>query len=204
MNVRGIRNSKKRRSLFKIFKQASYDIICLQETHITSNDIKLIEIEWGNNYHISEGSTNSKGLLTLFGHTLKIDNVNLVFKSERSLISTVSIDNVYLSTANFYGPCDTVEKRTFLEKFQTDINNITNNFGIENIVALGDFNIVMDNNLDIISGQPHVSYTVDLFNKKKLTIFCYLTFGDTVMVLKRNSLGVKIDPLRQEGLIIFL
>ena len=165
MNVRGIRNAKKRRSLFRIFKQSRYDIISLQETHITCQDIKSIENEWGNIFHISEGSTNSKGLLTLFGHSIKADNVNLASKSDRSLISTVSIDNVNLSIANFYGPCDNAEKRTFLEKFQTDNKN-KNDFDIENVVALGDFNVVMDNNLDIISGQPHASCTVDLFNAK--------------------------------------
>ena len=166
MNVRGIRNSKKRKSLFQTFKLGKYDIICLQETHITYNDIKLIENEWGTNFHISEGSTHSKGLLTLFGRTLDLDNVNLAFKSDRSLISIVTIDNLNISVANFYRPCGILEKRIFLDKFKTDINKISNDFGIANIVALGDFNVVMDNSLDIISGQPHVKSTVEHFNEK--------------------------------------
>ena len=47
MNVRGLRNAKKRRSLFRQFKTNNYDIIGLQETYLTNNDINLIKNEWG-------------------------------------------------------------------------------------------------------------------------------------------------------------
>ena len=113
MNVRGIRNLKKRRSLFYIFKQNNYDIICLQETHIKEIDKNMIENEWGPNFHLSEGTTHSKGLLTLFGSSLKPENVKVALKGERHLISIVSINTIQLSVANFYGPCCNEEKRLF-------------------------------------------------------------------------------------------
>ena len=34
LNVRGLRNAKKRRSLFYLFKRDKYDVVCLQETHL--------------------------------------------------------------------------------------------------------------------------------------------------------------------------
>ena len=66
MNVRGLKNIKKRRALFSIFKKNDYDIIGLQESHLTNKDRKTILAEWGPNFHISEGTIHSKGILTLF------------------------------------------------------------------------------------------------------------------------------------------
>lgn len=76
MNVRGLKNVKKRRSLFSIFKREEYDIIGLQETHLTKNDRNSILREWGPNFHMSEGTNHSKGIgplritLVKFGITL--------------------------------------------------------------------------------------------------------------------------------------
>ena len=41
MNVRGIRNAKKRRALFSQFKNGKYDVIGLQETHLNKKDTLL-------------------------------------------------------------------------------------------------------------------------------------------------------------------
>ena len=47
MNVRGIRNTKKRKSLFQMFRQGRYDIIALQETHLVETDVEILKREWG-------------------------------------------------------------------------------------------------------------------------------------------------------------
>ena len=166
MNVRGIRNLKKRRSLFHIFKQNKYDVICLQETHLTNNDKNTIQNEWGSHFHLSEGTTHSNGLLTLFNSSLQIENAKQILKGDRYLISCLSIEDTYFAVANFYGPCINEEKQLFLESFQMNINKVISDFGILNVMALGDFNLVKDNNLDIVSGKPHPINLVKLFNNK--------------------------------------
>ena len=166
MNVRGIRNTKKRRSLFSYFKNNKFDIISLQETHLTNKDTNIIEAEWGPNFHISEGTLHSKGMLTLFGFSIKSDDIRLGFKDNRCLVSLISIDDVDVAIAHFYGPCNYKEKHIFLKNFQAHINKIINDFSFQNIVALGDFNIVKNNNLDIISGLPHTNDIVQVFNDK--------------------------------------
>ena len=45
LNVRGIRNAKKRRALFHQFKKDKYDIVCLQETHLTKNYKEILKRE---------------------------------------------------------------------------------------------------------------------------------------------------------------
>ena len=164
MNVRGLRNAKKRRSLFRQFKTNNYDIIGLQETYLTNNDINLIKNEWGDNFHISEGTTHSKGLLTLFGSSIKYDDATIKTKNERCLISKITIDKVNMCVANFYGPCNDNEKCSFLGKFKTTINRIYTDSPTDNLIVLGDFNIVMNNKVDIVSGQPHNPNIVKIFN----------------------------------------
>ena len=94
MNVRGLRNLRKRRTLFYTFKKEKYDIICLQETYLTKSDLPVIEKEWPHIIHLAEGSIRSKGLITLFSK--KIPEANIVIKSinERCLISQVILQNL--------------------------------------------------------------------------------------------------------------
>jgi exonuclease III len=65
INVNGIRNKFRRKSLFKILKQKKYDIICLQETFILDKDKDLWEKEWGGQLYCSSVSSHSKGQVTL-------------------------------------------------------------------------------------------------------------------------------------------
>ena len=56
LNVRGLRNPRKRRILFHAIKKEKFDIICFQETYLTENDRKTIEKEWSHSFHLSGGS----------------------------------------------------------------------------------------------------------------------------------------------------
>ena len=76
MNVRGLRNAKKRRALFYIFKKGNYYVIGLQETHTTKADKEIITREWGSKFHIAGDSSNSKGLLTLFGKSFQPEDIS--------------------------------------------------------------------------------------------------------------------------------
>ena len=96
MNVRGLRNLKKR-SLFYIFKQNKYEIICLQENNFIDHDKNIIEKEWGSNFHLTEVTSHSKGLLKLFSSPLKSENIKIALKGDTYLVSTVSIDNTNLA-----------------------------------------------------------------------------------------------------------
>ena len=55
-NVRGLRNRKKRRTLFHNFRKKNFDIICLQESHLLKSDVDMIEKDWGSKFHLSEGT----------------------------------------------------------------------------------------------------------------------------------------------------
>ena len=46
LNVRGLRNKKKRRTLFRKFKKENYDLICLQETYMSKKVRERRESGW--------------------------------------------------------------------------------------------------------------------------------------------------------------
>ena len=161
LNVRGLRNAKKRRSLFYLFKRDKYDVVCLQETYLDKNDMYLIDREWGPNYHFSEGTHNSKGLLTLFSKELDCKETTLQKATERFIVSKINVEDNIITFINIYSPCIISEKIRFLNCVS---NYISSQQEMENLIVLGDFNIVSDNVLDIISGEKHNEKVVKRFN----------------------------------------
>ena len=163
LNVRGLRNPRKRRILFHAIKKEKFDIICFQETYLTENDRKTIEKEWSHSFHLSGGSKNSKGLLTLFNKTIPVENITLKSSNDRCLISQISFNNTFVTFLNIYAPCVTKEKSDFLFRIKNIANDyVSNDLGY--YILAGDFNSVSNNKLDIISGDVHNSKTVDDFN----------------------------------------
>ena len=66
LNVRGIRSQTKRKALFKLFKERMYDIVCLQETHVTKDVTDQWKKEWGGELVYSEFSEHGAGQVVLF------------------------------------------------------------------------------------------------------------------------------------------
>ena len=164
MNVRGLRNAKKRRALFFSLKKGNYDIIGLQETHLTKADKEILSKEWGPNFYISEGSSNSKGLVLLFGKSIQFDDTSLLLENNRCLITLINSAGIKLLIANVYAPCTYSEKSKFLFNLKSYIESNTSKYNINDSVIFGDFNIVKCNEKDIISGNPHSLETVSEFN----------------------------------------
>ena len=92
LNVRGLRNGKKRKTLFYQLKQQKIDILCLQETHLMEKDKQFLFKELGQNFHMSEGTKNSKGIITYFNKNIDFQNTKILLKNDRILISYMKID----------------------------------------------------------------------------------------------------------------
>lgn len=164
LNVRGMRNPKKRRSLFYSFKRKKFDIICLQETHLTEKDRRIIEREWGYRFHLSAGTNDSKGLLTLFQKHINLNDDKRLLADERCLISRVVIENISFDIINVYAPCVEREKFQFLYNINEYLEHYLDNESSSHRILLGDFNMVLNNSLDIVAGNPHNKEVVKYFN----------------------------------------
>ena len=145
-------------------KENKIDIVMLQETHLVESDRFYLEKIWNGAIHMSGESTQSKGLLTLFSKSIATGNIKKIFSDDRKIISSITSDQKNFLIVNIYGPYNNDEKikhiNNLLHKLKTTITNITDH----HLICAGDFNIVRNNDFDIISGFPHSEEIVSKFN----------------------------------------
>ena len=164
-NASGLRVKEKLSTLLDYFKQINADVILLQETHLIQDDRGYLDKEWGYDYHLYGNSKNSKGLLTLFSKKIKTENIKLIDSSDRYIISYLNIEEKNkLILVNIYAPNDNKEKIYFFNNLSCIIRKVMYNKNDHSLICAGDFNTVLDNNLDIISGEKH---NIDVVNKFK-------------------------------------
>ena len=162
LNCNGLRSHVKRKALFRNVRNYKYDIICLQETYITDSVSDQWAKEWRGKFFFSPGTAHSKGQVVLFNPKFEIVNEKIEINEERILcISFCHNDEPYV-IINIYGPNDDTSKLSFLERVQC----ITSKFSNDDTKCIisGDFNMVLDNNLDIVAGHPHDKRIVQEFN----------------------------------------
>ena len=173
LNVQGLRKLKTRKALFRTFKLMKIDIICLQETYLLNSDKECIEKEWAGKFHLSEGTNQSKGLLTLFNVSLNSFDISEIWSNDRILISSVVIENETILISNCYSPSNSVAcKSEFLSRLNDIMLSLYEDEEIssENVIILGDFNLSRNKELDIISGKPHAKVNIDEFNELILNL----------------------------------
>ena len=126
----------------------------LQEIYLTVND----EIKWKDDFKgevfYSRGKSNSCGVLICF-----IDSKNFFTRNKlsgndgRILILDVDIDDGNFSLINFYNPDTEAEQLKTLSKLTemlTKLHLTQNN----NIICVGDFNLLFNINLESNGGNP--------------------------------------------------
>ena len=111
LNVRGLRDKKKRRTYFSTFKKNKYDIICLQETHITESVKDEWMREWKDGFVYHTGTPNSLGQVTLFSKN--IDTYTVIESNQRFLATIVKIKGKQSVIINVYAPNGNNEKEHF-------------------------------------------------------------------------------------------
>lgn len=175
-NCRGLKNKTKRLSLFKTFRDKNIDVVCLQETYLMEREKKTIETEWGNKVLLSEGTSKSKGLIILFGNKIsESSTIEMIDSNSRIIISKLENDNSSILIVNIYAPCNIVEKINFFSDTCAKIQTVIKQNPDCPLVCVGDFNTVLNNDLDIISGEKHNEKVLSEFK----TFISQLSLVDT-------------------------
>jgi len=160
INIHGLRNRIKRKTFFHKMKTMKYDIICVQESYISEEDLNGWKREWGGEIYFSTGTNHSMGQLILlrkhFPH-----NVTCTTKLDRLLAIDIDLEDGKLHVANVYAPNDSARKKVFFRLIEKHI--LENNS--DRKIVCGDFNCVISNELDIISGGKHNPQEVELLNE---------------------------------------
>ena len=144
-NVRGLKEYKKRKNLFNEMHHTKADFMLLQETHVDSNEFaNQISKEWGGRTFHSLGANDSRGVSILVNpqcsceviHEIKDDN-------GRMIILVVKLLNKTIVLANIYAP-----NKDDISFFEMLIEKIEENTENDLVIIGGDFNLVMNPNID--------------------------------------------------------
>ena len=144
LNVRGIRNTTKRRRVFRYLKQSNADICLLQEVHSSAEDNALWQAEFGNKIIFANKERNAGGMAILFlNKTGKFKN-DLILRDVqgRYIIYKIEINETEYVIGNVYGPND--DDPQFYRNFFEEVNKVE---AVHMIIG-GDFNIALDPDLD--------------------------------------------------------
>lgn len=149
LNVRGIRDQAKRRSIFLYLKDHNSKIYFLQETYSQPEDEIIWKNEWGGDIFFSHGSRHSKGVCILLHPTVqnKID-YSFSDKAGRIVLITCVLNSLKLSLVNIYAPNSQSEQLDFLQNLN---NCLIDKSEISTLIVGGDWNCTLSK-IDKIGG----------------------------------------------------
>jgi len=160
LNVKGIRNAQKRRTILNWANMNNIQILCVQETFFTVDIIDQVKYDWkGLQYHSVSDSSHSRGVSIFIKNGMNITILKCEHdKFGRQLKLEFVLDGKRFFLFNIYAPNDSTHRATFLETLNTSIKNVQE-IGCNNILVCGDFNSIyiksdrLSNNLDRTSNM---------------------------------------------------
>ena len=170
LNVRGISNFQKRRSMFTWFRRKRADIIFIQETHSKKELESQWKNEWGAELIFSHGSPNARGVAILFkkGVDYCIQS-KIIDPLGRFIILKVEIEDSLYVLINVYAP----NKDKEISKFFNDLLVTIRREELdteENFIVGGDFNCPLNPVLDKKGGsltpRKSVVTSIDCFREE--------------------------------------
>ena len=165
LNCNSLNPKNKRKLYFKKFLQ--YDICCLQECHITHETAKIWQNEWSGGFHYHPDASSSGGLIILLNKRFSANNVIELKINKRILGVNFEFDDKVFFVYNIYAPSKTDQRQSFLEQLPDFLSPFDENH--INLIC-GDFNNLLDNNMDNIHGAPHPTKNVNSFNLFKTNL----------------------------------
>ena len=144
LNVRGLRNENKRRSIFSYYRKRA-DILVLQETHCTTKDQDLWTNEWGGLAFFSNYTSTARGVCILIRRGVPVI-VNRTEKDDQGRILACDIANINNLEDNFSILAVYAPNINCPEFFQKVVNFMLN--GCSQKVVIGDMNVTLDDALD--------------------------------------------------------
>ena len=153
LNVRGISNYKKRRTIFTWCRKQKADIIFLQETHSTERNEVAWKREWGAPLYYSHGANNARGVVILIRNKFDcIVQESVTDADGRFLMLKVLLNGEQALLVNVYGPNRDSQLSSFYQNLLTHI--LEKGFDtIDNIIIGGDFNCPLNPIVDKRGGN---------------------------------------------------
>ena len=118
LNVRGIRDQFKRRSIFSFLKDFKANIYFLQETYSDLKDENIWKNEWGGEIFFSHGTNHSKGVCILINPAIHCQ-VDYCYSnnSGRIVLITITLGSQKLTLCNIYAPTNQTNQLEFMQEY---------------------------------------------------------------------------------------
>jgi len=141
LNVRGIRDQSKRRSIFSFLKDQKASFYFLQETFSVVEDEPIWKKEWGGRMIFSHGSRHSKGICILIDPSMK-ENLEYSFSDNAGRIAliTVSFNSIKLSLCNIDAPNNPNDQLQFIQELN---NCLRDKVELTTLIVGGDWNCTL-------------------------------------------------------------
>lgn len=147
-NVRGLREEKKRASIFRFIRRKKADIVFIQEAHSKIIDETNWKNEWGGNLLFNHGAYNARGVLTLIKPNLDFKLVNLdLDQNGRLQIINCYIQNSPFKLINIYAPNTITARVNFFKEVKRQIFRQRDDVFSKNLIMGGDFNTILNQRL---------------------------------------------------------
>lgn len=142
-NCQGLANPKKRRAMFRHVRTKKYNIVCLQDVHIQSQQESYIKAEWGYDAYFSSFNSCSRGVMILLNNNFehKVEKV-ITDINGNYLMLDINIQGQNFILVNVYGPNEDKPK------FYTELRKQYKSFNNDYIIMCGDWNLVINPDLD--------------------------------------------------------
>ena len=166
-NCNGLRDNKKRKSVFNWLKAKHSGIILLQETHSQDEDEQKWELEWGGKIIFSHGTSQSRGVAVLLPQGLvekcKIKNTE-IDENGRIILIDYDIESNNFTLINIYAP--TKDQYREQMQFSEYLRNFLQEKQGNNLILGGDFNTYLNHTLDKKGGsnEPESKYAKQLIS----------------------------------------
>ena len=144
LNCRGLGEFTKRRDLFHFLREKKLSVYLLQDTHFTTEVEERVRREWGYDAFFSSFASNSRGVAILINNNIdyKLINVTKDLNGNYIILRIEAFETRFV-IVNVYGPND--DQPNFYINLE---DTIRSSGEIENLIIAGDFNLVMNFDLD--------------------------------------------------------
>ena len=142
-NTQGLGDPGKRRDVLDFLQNQNYSIICLQDTHFTKNLENVITKEWGYKVFFSSFDSRSRGVAIFMRNNFEF-TIHNTFKDNNGniLLLDIEIEKHRITLVNLYGPNN--DDPNFYE----NLTNTVLQYGNNNIMMVGDWNLLLDPSID--------------------------------------------------------
>ena len=164
LNAHGIRSPEKRQALFIWLQKQKVDIIFLQETYSTKEVENNWKCQWKGPMFFAHGSNHSCGVLVLVRDSLEFEMESIITDDNgRYILLNAKVQGSDYILGNIYAPNKIKEQCNFFVELQQKLDDFIT-IQDQRIIIGGDFNVIMDQNLDCAGGSPKEKESVKYLN----------------------------------------